>query len=131
MKVKLARFVLVGAALAAASVSRAHHSFAMFDMGKEVTLSGTVKDFQWTNPHSWVQVIVPRKDGGVDEWGIETLSPYLLKKSGWTRHSIQPGDKVTLVIHPLKDSKLGGSLESVTFADGHQLVLKPPPPPAS
>jgi hypothetical protein len=131
MKLKLVQFVLGVATLAAASVSGAHHSFAMFKMGEDVTLAGTVKEFQWTNPHCWVQVLVPRKDGGVDEWGIETLSPYLLKKSGWTRHSIQPGDKVTFVIHPLKDGKLGGSLESVTFADGHQLVLKPPPPAAS
>jgi hypothetical protein len=111
---KLALMGLAAAAVAAASTPvDAHHSFAMFDNQKDVTLEGTVKEFQWTNPHSWIQLMVKDKSGKEVEWSIEGGSPNGLTRAGWKRTSIKPGDKATVVIHPLKDGSEGGSLVRV------------------
>ncbi len=98
----------------AAAPAFAHDSFAMFDNQKNVTLDGTVKDFQWTNPHSWVQLMAKDASGKEVEWSIEGGSPNGLSRSGWKRTSLKPGDKAQVVIHPLKDGTNGGSLVSVT-----------------
>jgi hypothetical protein len=116
----------------------AHHSFAMFDMTKTVSLSGTVTNFEWTNPHAWLWVQVPDDKGASQLWGLEGQAPGELTRHGWTRHSINVGDKVSVQIHPLKDGQPGGSFYQVTFADGSVLTsgmaLAPPPgapaPPA-
>ena len=92
----------------------AHHSFAMFDNQKNTTLEGTIKEFQWTNPHSWIQIVVKDASGKDVEWSIEGGSPNGLSRSGWKRTSLKPGDKATVVIHPLKDGTNGGSLVTVT-----------------
>lgn len=93
----------------------AHHSFAMFDNQKSLTLEGTVKEFQWTNPHSWVQLVVSDPKTGKDvEWSIEGGALNLLARQGWTRNSLKPGDKATIVVHPLKDGTAGGSLVSAS-----------------
>ena len=105
-------------AAAAASPASAHHSFAMFDKNKQVTLVGTIKDFQFTNPHSWIQLVVMTPDGGEEEWTIEALSPNVLIRSGWKRTSLVPGQKVTLLIYPMRDGSHGGNLISVTLPDG-------------
>jgi uncharacterized protein DUF6152 len=100
----------------AASVS-AHHSFAMFDQTKEMKLEGTLKELQWTNPHIWVQVMAKDPRGGPDqevEWSIEGGSPNGLSRRGWTRNAMKAGDKVTVVIHPLKNGDHGGSLMNIT-----------------
>jgi hypothetical protein len=99
----------------------AHHSFAMFDNSKQVTLVGTIKEFQWTNPHAWIQINVPQPDGKIVEWSIECASPNSLKRSGWRAKTIKPGDKVTLVTNPLKNGDPGGSLVNVTLPDGQRL----------
>jgi hypothetical protein len=96
----------------------AHHSFAMFDMTKTLTLSGTVTNFEWTNPHSWLWIQVPDGKGGSQLWGLEGQAPGELTRHGWTRHSVNVGDKVSVQIHPLKDGQLGGSFGVVTFANG-------------
>lgn len=98
----------------------AHHSFAMFDNQKDVTLEGTIKEFQWTNPHSWIQVMVKDEAGKEVEWSIEGGSPNSLRRNGWQRTSLKPGDKVVLVTHPLKDGSPGGSLVSVSV-DGQRI----------
>jgi hypothetical protein len=99
----------------AATVSTAHHSFAMFDQAKEVTLEGTLKELQWTNPHIWVQVMAKDSASGKDvEWSIEGGSPNNLARKGWSRNVMKAGDKVTIVIHPLKNGEHGGSLMKVT-----------------
>lgn len=106
----------------------AHHSFAMFDNQKEVVLDGVVKEFQWTNPHSWVQVLVTdAKTGKTVEWSIETSSPNSLARQGWKRSSIKAGDKVTAVVNPLKDGQPGGNLVRLKLPDG--LVLGKPEAP--
>ncbi len=106
------------AALLTASSALAHHSFAMFDQSKAVTLQGTVKDFRWTNPHVFVQLLVKNDAGGEDEWSIEMTSPEHLARVGWKPGTMKPGDKVTLVIHPMRDGTSGGQYVSGTGPDG-------------
>jgi hypothetical protein len=103
----------------------AHHSTAMFEWGKEKTLEGTVDKFQWTQPHSWIWFNVPGKNGTVEQWGLEGMSPSWLGRHGWTKRSLHPGDKVKVVIYPLRDGRNGGFAVRVTFADGHTLEQLP------
>jgi len=115
--------LLIAAALVAAMAvtAAAHHSFAPFNMETEKTISGTVKKFDWTNPHTWIWVDVANDKGGVDTWGIEGMSPNFLGRRGWTKNSLKPGDKVTIVIRPLRDGSPGGMFVRATLADGHEL----------
>jgi hypothetical protein len=106
------------AALVAAGSAAAHHSTAMFDMNKNVVLEGTIKEFQWTNPHTWIVFEVPNAAGGTDEYGIEGMSPNYLARTGWDKHSLSSGEKVELTIHPLKDGRKGGFNVSVKKPDG-------------
>lgn len=99
----------------------AHHSFSMFDNAKDLTLAGEIRDFQWTNPHSWIFLLVTDQKGAPIEWKVEGGSPNLLRRDGWTRRSLAKGDKVTLIIHPAKDGSNFGSLVRVTLADGTKL----------
>jgi hypothetical protein len=111
---KMTRVAAVVLALGAVPAA-AHHSFAIFDNQKNVTVEGTVKEFQWTNPHSWVQLLVTDPTTGKQvEWSIEGASPNALSRQGWKRTSLKPGDKAAIVIHPLKDGTTGGSLVSAT-----------------
>ena len=95
----------------------------MFDMTKQVTLTGTIKEFQWTNPHTWTWIDVPNDKGGVDTWGIEGMSPNFLGRRGWTKHTLNPGDKVTITIYPLKEGKMGGTFLHATLPDGKEMVM--------
>jgi Family of unknown function (DUF6152) len=106
------------AALVAAGSAGAHHSTAMFDMKKDVVLQGTIKEFQWTNPHTWIVFEVPNAAGGSDEYGIEGMSPNYLARVGWDKHTLSSGEKVELTIHPLKDGRKGGFNVSVKKPDG-------------
>ena len=104
----------------------AHHSDAMFDSQKEITLNGTVREFQYTNPHSWIQVVVNDEAGKTVEWSIETAAPVVLLRAGIKPTALQPGDKITLRAHPLKDGRAGGSLIDVRKADGTRLSVRGP-----
>lgn len=86
----------------------AHHSFAMFDQSKSVTLHGTVKDFRWSNPHVFIQLLTPNTAGTNEEWSIEMTSPEHLARVGWRPDALKVGDKVTLIIHPTRDGTKGG-----------------------
>lgn len=90
----------------------------MFDHTKTVKLVGTVVQFGWTNPHSWISVDVPNASGGSDKWSVECNSPNNLARMGWKSTSLKPGDKVTILIHPLRNGDKGGSFMSATLADG-------------
>src|ERR1700728_96326 len=116
-------FVLA-AAVGAAAPASAHHSFAMFEPTKTLTFKGTVKTFQWTNPHVILWVLVqPDGGGAAQEWSLETTSPGVLTRSGWTRLSLKAGDRVSVVLSPLRDGSHGGGLNSVTLLDtGQKLV---------
>jgi hypothetical protein len=116
----------ISLALAAGSI-QAHHSAAMFDMSKTVTLQGTVKEFQYTNPHSWLQVLVASPDGKTVEWGFETEGPSTLLRVGIKLKTFQPGDKVTIVAHPMRDGRPAGAWVSATKADGTVYNLRPSP----
>jgi hypothetical protein len=99
----------------------AHHSFAMFDRQKEVVLKGTVKAFQWTNPHSFIEIDVADEKGAVQAYSIEMNSPNNLTRQGWKSTSLKPGDKVTVVMNPLRDGQVGGLFLSVQLSDGKVL----------
>jgi hypothetical protein len=109
---------LAAAALGYAAMAAAHHSFAMFDQSKNLPLKGTVHDFQWTNPHAFIDVDVANDSGGTDLWKVELNSPNNLKRQGWKSTQMLPGDKVTVVINPLRDGSKGGLFVAVTLADG-------------
>jgi Family of unknown function (DUF6152) len=106
----------------AASPLFAHHSFTMFDMTRKITLVGTVTAFEWTNPHSYIEIDVPDEAGGaIKHWSIEMGSPSILQQSGWKFSSLKKGDKTTLIISPLKNGKSGGFLNTATLPDGRVL----------
>ena len=115
---------VLAAVVGAASPSAAHHSFAMYEPTKTLTFKGTVKTFQWTNPHVVIWILVQPEDGGAaQEWSIETTSPGVLTRGGWTRQSIKAGDRVSVTFSPLRDGSHGGGLNSVTLLDtGQKLV---------
>jgi hypothetical protein len=124
---KLRAVGLSGVALALSMTSAsAHHSFAMFDYMKSVTLEGTVKEFQWTNPHSWILMRVRNPQGVEEQWSIELGTPAGLSHQGWVPKTLTPGMKITALIHPLKDGSRGGRGISITLPDG---VMKSHPYP--
>jgi hypothetical protein len=96
----------------------AHHSFAMFDAEKTTVLEGTVKEFQWTNPHSWILMMVPDEKGETKQWAIEMGGPAGLARQGWVPKTLRPGMQVKAVIHPLRDGNAGGQFMAVTLPDG-------------
>ncbi len=111
-----------GAVLAGLSAPAwVHHSGAMFDREKETTITGTVTEFHWTNPHASFRVDVPGADGKIESWAIEMNSPNNLIHIGWKRTTIKTGDKVTVKIHPLRDGRPGGLYVGITLPDGRYL----------
>lgn len=113
---------LAATAVAALAVpAYAHHSFAMFDATKNVTLQGTVKEFEWTNPHSWLRVMVMDQNTGKPMlWVFELSSPARLATLGMHSNSLKPGDTVSVNFHPLKDGTRGGQFVQATLPDGKQ-----------
>jgi hypothetical protein len=114
---------LIAATLVAAGArdATAHHSFAPFNMESEKTISGTIKKFDWTNPHTWIWLDVANEKGAVETWGIEGMSPNYLGRRGWSKNSLKPGDKVTIVVRPMRDGSPGGMFVRATLADGREL----------
>jgi hypothetical protein len=110
--------IAAAAAMIGAGSASAHHSTAMFDMSKNVILQGTIKEFQWTNPHTFIYIDVANSAGGTDTYGIEGMSPNYLARVGWDKHTLSTGDKVELTIHPLKDGRKGGFDVSLKKPDG-------------
>jgi Family of unknown function (DUF6152) len=100
----------------------AHHSFAMFDQTKQVSLKGTIREFQWTNPHAFIHIEVPMGEALAGTWEIELNSPNNLKRQGWNSKILKPGDQVTVIANPLRDTtRKGGLFGTVTLADGKVL----------
>jgi len=125
---RFANRFLVQAALATALVMQArpcaaHHSFAMFDQTRIVTVVGTVKDFQWVNPHVVLWVYQTPAHGGAPElWTIELTSPGNLTRVGWSRHSVGPGDKVSVDIAPLRNGSHGGGFRKLVLIDSGKVM---------
>jgi hypothetical protein len=106
------------AALFVTGAAFAHHSFAMFDRDKEVVLNGTVREFQWTNPHAFIEMEVANEKGDLEKWSVEMNSPNNLTRQGWKSTLLKTGDKVSVTLNPLRDGKKGGLFVAITFADG-------------
>jgi hypothetical protein len=114
--------VLLAALIVTAGTAIAHHGFADYDMTRHETVVGKVRAFQWTNPHTWLWLDVPDGKGGVTLYAFEGMSPNYLGRRGWTRHSLEAGDKITVNFFPFKDpSKKGGTLASATKENGEVL----------
>jgi len=111
--------------LIAASSAQAHHSGAMFDRSKQLTITGTVKEFNWTNPHASFAIEVMKPDGAGELWGVEMNSPNNLVREGWTRSTIAAGDKVSVLINPLRDGKPGGVYVGITLPNGKYIGAVP------
>ncbi len=119
-------YALPGAALAmamavAAPSASAHHSYAMFAVDKKVSVEGTVKQFMWTNPHSWIRLEVTDPNGKPQEWAVEMGSLTILVGLGWNPKTLQPGDKIRMTVHPMKSGLPGGDFVTLD-SGGHNAV---------
>ena len=113
------------AALLVVGTAFAHHSPIVFDRTKQVTLTGVVTEFRWGNPHSWIHLDVTGADGKVGNWGIEMDPASHLAREGWKSTTLKPGDKVSVVVFPLRNDEKGGQYISVTLPDGTKLGRAP------
>jgi hypothetical protein len=93
----------------------------MFEPEKRVELTGKVKEFQWTNPHAWIQVTIAAPDGSTTDWSFECGSPNTLSRQGWKPSTLKPGDEITVVANPMKDGTSAGLMYTVGLADGRTL----------
>jgi hypothetical protein len=120
-----AQAIILGAGIGLAMLlgtAYAHHSFAIFDAKQSLTLHGVVKEFRWTNPHVFIQLMADGEAGAAAaEWSIELTSPEHLARAGWKPGTLKSGDKVTLVIHPIRDGSKGGQFVSRVAPDGTQI----------
>jgi hypothetical protein len=113
--------VIFAAFIFMAGQAMAHHSGTMFDDNKTIELTGTVKEFQWKNPHIWIQVIVKDSDGTTKEWSVEGGGPNSLSRNGWRPTTFKPGDSVTIKVHPMRDGSAAGNFIAAKWSDGRTL----------
>lgn len=116
-KLKVAAAVLMVAAMTGSTV-KAHHSVAAFDRNNPATLGGTVKEMKWTNPHTWIYLMVPDGNGGEQQWNLEGGAVNMVVRQGWSNKTLQPGMKVKLLIAPRKDGNPGGEWLRLLEIDG-------------
>ena len=120
MKVSKQIFLLSTCIAGVSGSVMAHHS-GQFFTDETVTLTGTVKEMQLTNPHSWLEMMVPNEDGELVQWSIEMSAPVVLFRRGWTRATVKPGDEVTVVARPMRDGRPGAAYVAITLPDGSTL----------
>ena len=120
MPIRLAQLAITAMAGASASLALAHHSYAMFEK-REIKLQGTVKEFQWTNPHIFLQLLVPDAAGKTIEWSVEGDGPGALARRGWKFNTLKAGDKVTVGVAPLRDGSHAGGLIFVQKEGGPRM----------
>jgi hypothetical protein len=116
---------LCGWAALAAGTAAAHHSPVVFDRTKQVTIVGVVTEFKWMSPHSWIHLDVTDEDGNVSSWGVEMNPAPMLARSGWRSTTLKPGDKVSILVYPLRNDEKGGQYISITLPDGRVLGERP------
>lgn len=109
-----------------ATSATAHHAGTAFDQTRELTVAGTVKEFKWVNPHIWLYLMVPNAKGEMEEWQLEGGSISILGRAGWNAKLLQPGDKVTVMVTPLRSGMNGGEFKTVIMADGKTFGWGPP-----
>ena len=103
------------------ALASAHHSFAMFDSNNQVKFTGTVAQFDWTNPHVYIELDVPQADGSSKHWTIECANISILGRLGWTFNMIKPGDSITVIVAPLHSGQSGALLKQVMLPDGRKM----------
>jgi len=118
-------FLILLAPFAVITTAFAHHSPVMFDQSQPRTLTGTVREFQWTNPHSYIQLIVKNAAGQDEEWNVEMAAPTYLYNLGWRPGTLKSGDEVILTVAPLRKGGNGGLLLKATTADGKPIGRTP------
>ena len=101
--------------------AEAHHAPAVFDQTQTIVIDGTVTDFMWSNPHSWIHMDVVGEDGEVTDWVIEMNPPTYLIRGGWRSTTIKPGDKISVVANPLRTAEPAGKFVAITLPDGRVL----------
>ena len=119
-----AKLALSAALLLSMSPAQAHHSGAMFDQAVTKTLVGTVREFQWTNPHCFIQLLVKDESGQDVEWSLEMTAPIHLQRIGWHRSSLKPGDHITVTIHPLRNGAKGGNVLQAIGSNGKPIGVQ-------
>jgi len=118
---------LLAATMSGAGAALGHHSTAVDNMDKTVTIDGTVRVFQWSNPHVWLWVNVPEHNGAQAQvWGVESAAPVQLSRKGIKWNSFKAGDVVEVTIHPLRSGQNGGLFLRAKFADGHVISAGDP-----
>lgn len=121
---------VIGLVLALSAPVMAHHSAAPFDQSRTVEIHGTVKEFQYTNPHAWLIIAVAKPDGTKEDWSFQAEGPSTLLRYGIRLSSLVPGEAVTMKANPLKDGRRAGIWVSLTKADGTVLAPRGPLPPS-
>jgi len=119
------RTLLFSLAALCANAALAHHSPVMFDRAKPLTLTGTVREFQWTNPHSYIQLVVKNDQGQDEEWSLEMAAPTYLYNLGWRPSTVKAGDTLTVTVAPLRKGGRGGLLLKAVTADGKTIGRLP------
>lgn len=102
--------------------ARAHHSFAMFDNTRSITIHGAVTGYQWTNPHAYLDVDAEDGPGKTKHYTLEMTSPNMMSRGGWTSRTVKPGDVVTVIVSPLKDGQAGGLVLVLTLPSGKKML---------
>jgi hypothetical protein len=114
--------------LSCAATAFAHHGTSEYDMTEEIALTGTVKEWSFGNPHTWLRLEVPAPNGDVPEWSIESAPPSYMARQGWSAESLEPGEEVTILISPLRNENEPhrGILLEIDPANGEKLIVRPP-----
>ena len=120
---RLAMFVAAGVLALTAGSTLAHHSFAMFDKDHQIDLEGTVREFRFANPHTFIYLVVKQEDGSTETWSLEGQSPAALVRAGWNGKTLKAGDELKMRIAPLRSGAPGGAWapSQTTFRDGRVL----------
>lgn len=117
--------LVLPAAVFGANPAAAHHSPVMFDQTQQITMTGTVREFQWTNPHSYVQLVVKDDQGQDVEWNLEMAAPTYLYNLGWRPSTVKPGDTLIVTVAPLRKGGNGGLLLKAATGDGKPIGRMP------
>lgn len=112
---------LIGIGITGAAGSAVAHHSGRFFTDDTVTLTGTVKEMQLTNPHSWLEIMVPNEEGALVQWSIEMSAPIVMFRRGWSRSTLTPGDEVTVLARPMRDGRPGAAYVAITLPDGSTL----------